>query len=133
MKPLAELFLNKVLQSLAGAQREFAVAAYDKTANRCYYACYQAAVALLIEIDQFGPLSERHDHDEFWAKLSAQAIRQRKIVRSEYAQRVQELLSLRRVADYSETSVNQRKAQRVSDLAREFCADAERYLRKAGL
>jgi hypothetical protein len=39
-----DLFLEKARESLAGADSEFAQGRYDNCANRCYYACFQAAI-----------------------------------------------------------------------------------------
>src|SRR5579875_640341 len=40
-------FLDKAEQSLAGAASEFAAVRFDNCANRCYYACFQAAIFAL--------------------------------------------------------------------------------------
>ena len=42
-------FLNKSEESLAGAESEYANDRYDNCANRCYYACFQAAIAALLQ------------------------------------------------------------------------------------
>lgn len=41
------IYLTKAVESLAGAESEFANGRYNNCANRCYYACFQAAVAAL--------------------------------------------------------------------------------------
>lgn len=43
-----ELFLLKALDSINGAESEFANRRYDNCANRCYYACFQAAISALL-------------------------------------------------------------------------------------
>src|SRR5687767_6597204 len=40
-------YLAKARESLVGAESEHAARRYNNAANRCYYACYQAAVAAL--------------------------------------------------------------------------------------
>jgi uncharacterized protein (UPF0332 family) len=42
-----QVFLAKAQESLAGAESEFTNGRYNNCANRCYYACFQAAVAAL--------------------------------------------------------------------------------------
>ena len=116
----AEPFLAKANESLAGADRELAARAYNNAANRAYYACFQAAVALLIELQQYGSPGERHNHAEVWAKLNTKAIRQRKLLQSDFASRIQELVGSRQDADYGETHVTERKARRAATLAAEF-------------
>lgn len=41
------MYLTKAEESLRGAEREFARSRYNHAANRCYDACFQAAVAAL--------------------------------------------------------------------------------------
>jgi uncharacterized protein (UPF0332 family) len=41
----ASVFLEKAIESLAGAESELANGRYDNCAHRCYYACFQAAIA----------------------------------------------------------------------------------------
>ena len=40
-------FLNKAVECLTGAESEFSNQRYNNTANRAYYACFQAAIAAL--------------------------------------------------------------------------------------
>ncbi len=42
-----DIFLDKALECLAGAESEFANGRYNNCANRCFYACFQAAIAAL--------------------------------------------------------------------------------------
>ena len=41
------IYLLKAQESLSGAQSEFANYRFNNCANRCYYACFQAAIAAL--------------------------------------------------------------------------------------
>jgi uncharacterized protein (UPF0332 family) len=41
------IYLIKAEETLRGAESEFAQGRYNNAANRCYYACFQAAVAAL--------------------------------------------------------------------------------------
>jgi uncharacterized protein (UPF0332 family) len=42
------IYLAKATESLLTAESEFANGRYNSCANRCYYACFQAAIAALI-------------------------------------------------------------------------------------
>ncbi len=44
-------YLDKAIESLAGAESEFANRRYNNCANRCYYGMFQAAIAALIVAD----------------------------------------------------------------------------------
>ncbi len=41
-------YLEKARESLAGADSEYANGRYNNSANRAYYACFQAAIAALL-------------------------------------------------------------------------------------
>ena len=45
MAESVESFLVKAEESLAGAESEYVNGRYNNCANRCYYACFQAAIA----------------------------------------------------------------------------------------
>jgi uncharacterized protein (UPF0332 family) len=57
MEDDATVFLAKAAESLLTAESEFANGRYNSCANRCYYACFQAAIAALIQkgIRPLGP------------------------------------------------------------------------------
>ena len=42
------IYLAKAEESLRTAESEFANGRYNSCANRCYYACFQAAIAALL-------------------------------------------------------------------------------------
>jgi uncharacterized protein (UPF0332 family) len=48
MESDAEQFVRKASESLESAERDFRDGRYNSCANRCYYACFQAAVAALL-------------------------------------------------------------------------------------
>ena len=48
---LASIYLAKAEESLAGAESELASGRYNNCANRCHYACLQAAVYALIRAE----------------------------------------------------------------------------------
>lgn len=52
---IAELYLAKALESLAGSESEFANQRHNNCANRCYFACFQAAITALIGADTLRP------------------------------------------------------------------------------
>lgn len=56
-----EEFLAKGEESLAGAESEFANGRYNDCASRCYYACFEGAIRVLLRagIQPSGPGAER--------------------------------------------------------------------------
>lgn len=73
------VFLAKADESLAAASSEFANGRYNSCANRCYYACFQAAIAGLLraEIRPTGR-SQQWGHDFVQAEFVRQLINRRK-------------------------------------------------------
>src|SRR5215217_910669 len=48
MEPDITIYLAKATESLLTAESEFVNGRYNSCANRCYYSCFQAAVAALL-------------------------------------------------------------------------------------
>ena len=61
------IYLAKVAESLQTAESEFANGRYNSCANRCYYACFQAAIAALLSegIRPRGQWSHEFVHGQF--------------------------------------------------------------------
>lgn len=64
-----DIFLEKALESLIGAESEFINGRYNNCANRCYYACFQAAIAALIDAG-LGTDYQQWSHGESSSKWS---------------------------------------------------------------
>lgn len=46
----ADVYLSKAIESLEIAEIAFANGRYNSCANRSYYACFQAAIAALLDV-----------------------------------------------------------------------------------
>ena len=68
MSELSQLYLIKAEESLLGAESEFTHGRYNNVAHRCYYACFQAAVAALHQAGVY-PRGSRSD----WGHAFVQA------------------------------------------------------------
>lgn len=97
----AALFLLKAEESLAGAESEFAGGRYNNCANRCYYACFQAAIFALIRA---GVRPQARDgtwgHDFVQSQFAGNLVNQRKLYPSELRNVLARNLELRQAADY---------------------------------
>lgn len=62
-------WLNRARQSLAGAKGEFEQGRYDNAASRCYYAAFQAAVAVLIGAGTSPDRRGRWSHQVVWHRF----------------------------------------------------------------
>jgi uncharacterized protein (UPF0332 family) len=117
------LFLTKARESLAGAQSEFANGRYDNCANRCYYACFQAAVAAL-EANEIRPEASRGratwSHTALAATFVGELINRRKIYPAALRDTLARTSSLREAADYKHDLVSETQAARSLRRTRTF-------------
>jgi uncharacterized protein (UPF0332 family) len=122
-------YLAKAWESLAGAESELLHRRFNNCARGAYYACFQAAVAALLEAG----LSPRDPaglwgHDFVQASFVGQLIHRRKHYPATLRRTLTELLGLRYKADYQAASVSQREATQVVQRARAFVQEVEGHL-----
>lgn len=63
-----QAFLAKASESMTAANRDFEEHRYNSCANRCYYACFQAAIAALMRAGISAP-----ERDGRWSHAFVQA------------------------------------------------------------
>jgi uncharacterized protein (UPF0332 family) len=121
-----QIFLDKAQESLAGAQSEFVNGRYNNCANRCYYACFQAAITALL-IAGIRPRGEQWGHEFVQAQFNGQLIYRRKLYPTELRAVLERNYTLRRKADYEADLLTQTEANRALQRTRGFVqAIAER-------
>ena len=116
---LMQIYLLKAEECLAGAESEFVNGRYNNTANRCYYACFQAAIAALTRQGiQAGRGSWRHEfvQGEFVGSL----INRQKVYPSELRDTLSRNLMLPQAADDEPVEVTQIQANRALRRTRSF-------------
>src|SRR5687767_5521568 len=103
---LPEAYRVKARESLNGAESEHVNRRYNNSANRCYYACYQAAVAALSDagIRPQDPRG-RWSHSTVQAQFAGELVRRRKRYGSDHSDVLTRLFALRSTADYSTANV----------------------------
>ena len=117
-----DALLRKARAALAGAESELTAGRYDNVANRCYYACFQAAIVAL-EADGVRPPVEangRWSHSAVQAQFNGLLIKRRKRFEAGLREVLGDLASFRQKADYTRESVTESEAKRVVRLARRF-------------
>ena len=105
------LFLEKALESLAGAESEAVNGRYNNSANRSYYASFQAAIAALILAGTRPPGGADWGHGYVAAQFDG-LINRRKLYPSEHRGVLVRNRDLRRRADYTDNAVTQTEANR---------------------
>ena len=120
MSETIQKYLEKSEESLASAKNDLSKKRYNSCANRAYYACYQAAVALLLKYN-LTPAGgkELRKHGVIQSQI-ATLIKRKKILLSKHRDTLPELMSTRVTADYESKGVGQKKAKRVLKRAEEF-------------
>jgi uncharacterized protein (UPF0332 family) len=117
------VFLAKAQECLAGAESEFANGRFNNCANRCYYACFQAAVAALIRAG-IQPSGVQWAHGFVQAQFIGQLLNRRKLYLASV--RVREALvrnlELRQAADYRQEQVSPIQASRARQRTHDFVA-----------
>jgi uncharacterized protein (UPF0332 family) len=120
-EPVIEIYLRKAEDSLAGAASEFANGRYDNCANRAYYACFQAAIAALLQEGIGTPRqAEQWGHDYVQARFAGELINRRKRYPATFRDILVRGLALRQTADYKTQHVSDVRASRGLARAREF-------------
>lgn len=114
----ADLFLRKARESLESAESDFEHGRYNSCANRCYYACFQAAVAALI-MEGIRPNSQ-WGHDFVQGQFVGQLINRRKRYSADLRGVLRDNQRLRDQGDYQPESVTDLKVGRALRRARTF-------------
>jgi uncharacterized protein (UPF0332 family) len=105
---MRELFLQRSAQNLEAAELLFDAALYDASANRAYYAVFDAAFVACLH---FGvPIVP--DHAKVLSLFCGELVARRKIFPAHLKNDLYEVQRLRVQADYENLSVSKSKAQR---------------------
>ena len=118
MEQTITIYLAKAAESLLSAESEYVNGRYNSCANRCYYACFQAAIAALLHegIQPAGQWSHQFVQAQFVGVL----INQRKRYDPELRRVLADNQSLRDKADYRSELVTTTQAGRALRRTRLF-------------
>ena len=122
---VAQIFLAKAQEALTGAESEYANARYNNSANRCYYACFQADVSALIQAG-VQPRGTQWGHQFVQAEFAGQLINRRKFYPSNLRDVLSRLVLLRQQADYESGHIPQTQALRAVRRARALVEAVQR-------
>lgn len=123
MSELADAFLTRAHESLAGAASEFANERYNNAANRSYYASFHAAIFALARADIRPPGdSAQWTHAMVQSQFAGTLINRRKAYPGGLQDTLLHLTRLRIAADYKRTPVTATQASRALRRAQVFVA-----------
>lgn len=114
----ADIYLSKASESLLTAESEWAAGRYNSCANRCYDACFQAAIAALL-LEGIRPTG-RWGHGYVQARFAGQMVNRRKRYDSKLRRVLLDTDGLRIDADYRTKMVSRTAASRSLAWSREF-------------
>jgi uncharacterized protein (UPF0332 family) len=115
----AAVFMAKALECLAGAESELAHGRYNNSANRAYYACFQAAVAALTH-EGIHPAGDRWSHEAVPGQFDGILINRRRRYASELRGVLDRHHILRLRADYGAQLVTEVEMTRMVRRTRGF-------------
>lgn len=120
MSETAQKYLEKSGESLASSRDDLAKRRFNSCANRAYYTCYQAAVALLLKhnITPAGGKDLRK-HGAVQSQVAV-LIKRKKVLPANQRDVLSELMGVRITADYFANSVPIRGAKQALKKAEEF-------------
>jgi uncharacterized protein (UPF0332 family) len=116
-----DVYRDKAEECLAGAVSEYANGRYNNCANRCYYSCFQAAVAAL-QAAGINPPGSRSTwgHDQLQAAFAGDLINRRKVYSPSLRDVLPRVYLLREAADYKRERVSEIQASRAIQRALAF-------------
>jgi uncharacterized protein (UPF0332 family) len=112
-------FLAKANENIKAAELLFDHELYNASANRAYYAAFQAAIAALIDAG-VSAKTEGLSHQAVQAKFNGTLIGQRKIYPGHLKSYLVDLHTIRGIADYQARPVPKKVALRQLRRAKEF-------------
>jgi uncharacterized protein (UPF0332 family) len=115
------VFRDKARESLAGGVSEFVNHQYNNSANRSYYAVYQAAIHALLTDGIRPPGATNHwGHDYVQAQFVGQLINRRKRYSADLRHTLEQNYRLREAADYRRDPITEVRAARAARRAETF-------------
>lgn len=125
---MKEEFLHKAEENLKIAQISFELECYNASANRAYFAAFQAAIAALADK---GVLSKgRNDHKWVQSEFNLRLIKREKLYPSDFKKYLFDMQSVRNLADYSDQNIGKKIACKQLERATELIHHIETEVRK---
>jgi len=106
---MKEAFFSKAKENLKIAQASFELGCYNASANRAYFAAFQAAIAALANT---GVHSKDGKNDHWWvqSEFNDRLIKRHKIYPSKLKNYLSDMQYIRNIADYSSETIGKKTA-----------------------
>ena len=110
-------FMDKARENLAAAEICFENDLFNASANRAYYAAFQAAVSALADR---GIKKEKLNHQWVQAEFNSKLISRRKVYSGKVKPYLMKMQTVRNEADYDSQKISKKVARRQLSRAREM-------------
>lgn len=120
MVELDGTFLSKAEESLAGASAELEAGRFSNSANRSYYATFQAAIHAILAAGIRPPRDDNWDHGWVQGQFNGLLLRRRHLYSLDLRGVMNENYDVRTRADYSPKAITQVVASRALRRAVQF-------------
>ena len=112
------MLIEKAQESLRAAELCYTEKLYNSTANRAYYAMFQAAIVAL-ERAGIRPKGEQWSHEQLRATFATELTHNRKIYPRHFVTYFADALFTRNQADYKAANLSERQARQLLRWAKE--------------
>jgi uncharacterized protein (UPF0332 family) len=117
----AQAYMDKAVENLASCESELDFGRRNSCARSAYYACFQAAIAALLNANVVSAQSGRRwSHDHVQSRFVGELINREKKYPASLRSTLPDLLAIRHKADYEVEGINDRVAQQVVRRAQFF-------------
>jgi len=117
--------IEKAQESLQAAELCYTHKLYNSTANRAYYAMFQATVVAL-EAGGVKPAKGRWSHAGLQSTFALELTRRRKVYPRSLTTMLARGLEIRNTADYETADTSKRRANQILRWARDFVGQVEK-------
>jgi uncharacterized protein (UPF0332 family) len=115
-------FLDKARESLEGARREHQGGRYSNSANRSYYAVFQAAIHAILAERIRPPRDDNWDHGWVQGQFVGLLVNRRHLYSPEFRNVLSDNYDVRARADYTARAITEVQASRALRRAEQFVA-----------
>ena len=113
-------YLEKAQNNYVGARACLEKQAFDSCVSRCYYAVFQGAIAILIQLTDFRPVGGEWSHKTTQAEFNRRLVMRRKVFSGQIGRTLLTLIEWRHRADYAPTRTGRQIARTSVALAEAF-------------
>jgi len=125
-------YLSKAETNLEAAERDFEHSGYDPCVSRAYFAAFHAALAALLALTDFQQRGRYWDHSHIASEFVRRLIRRRRVFPAALSNTLDDLISQRHQADYTDSHMSRTRAGQSLGTARGFVGRISATLRGKG-